>query len=154
MGFSRQQYWSSLPCHSLGDLPGPGIKPASPVAPALQKDSLPLSHQGVQITAQAAPAPPSSSTTLRFSAEVHTSTDEQLRELSNPEITASSGRKYSFCKHVCILGMRVTHLEKYGDNCLWNVVFLKVCPYVGYFECLFRVLSELCVCVCVCVLVT
>ena len=30
----------------LGDLPDPGIEPKSPVAPALQVDSLPLSHQG------------------------------------------------------------------------------------------------------------
>ena len=30
MGFSRQVYWSGLPCPSPGDLPYPGIKPASP----------------------------------------------------------------------------------------------------------------------------
>ena len=30
MGFSRQEYWSGLPCPSLGDLPGPGIEPKSP----------------------------------------------------------------------------------------------------------------------------
>ena len=41
MGFSRQEYWSGLPCPSPGDLPKPGIKPASPVSPALQADSLP-----------------------------------------------------------------------------------------------------------------
>ena len=29
---------------SSGDLPDPGIEPASPAAPALQVDSLPLSH--------------------------------------------------------------------------------------------------------------
>ena len=29
-----------------GDLPDPGIKPASPTSPTLQADSLPLSHQG------------------------------------------------------------------------------------------------------------
>ena len=38
MGFSRQEYWSGLSFPSLGDLPKPGIKPASP---ALQVDSLP-----------------------------------------------------------------------------------------------------------------
>ena len=27
MGFSRQEYWSGLPCPPLGDLPNPGIKP-------------------------------------------------------------------------------------------------------------------------------
>ena len=35
MGFSRQEYWSGLPFPSPGDLPDPGIKPASPVSPAL-----------------------------------------------------------------------------------------------------------------------
>ena len=29
MGFSRQGYWSGLPCPPPGDLPDPGIKPAS-----------------------------------------------------------------------------------------------------------------------------
>ena len=29
MGFSRQEYWRGLPGPSLGDLPNPGIKPAS-----------------------------------------------------------------------------------------------------------------------------
>ena len=37
MGFSRQEYWSGLPCLSPGDLRDPGIKPGSP---ALQADSL------------------------------------------------------------------------------------------------------------------
>ena len=31
MGFSRQEYWSGLPCPSPGDLPDPGIEPKSPV---------------------------------------------------------------------------------------------------------------------------
>ena len=46
LGFSRQECWSELPCPSPGDLPDPGIKLVSPVAPALQADSLPLSHWG------------------------------------------------------------------------------------------------------------
>ena len=46
MGFSRQEYWSVLPCSHPGDLPNPGLKSMSPVSPALQEDSLPLSHQG------------------------------------------------------------------------------------------------------------
>ena len=32
LGFSRQEYWSGLPCPSPGDLPNPGIKPASHVS--------------------------------------------------------------------------------------------------------------------------
>ena len=42
MGFPRQDCWSGLPCLPPGDLPDPGIKPMSPVSPALQADSLPL----------------------------------------------------------------------------------------------------------------
>ena len=30
MGFSRQKYWSGLPFPPPGDLPDPGIEPASP----------------------------------------------------------------------------------------------------------------------------
>ena len=30
MGFSRQEYWSSLPFPSPGDLANPGIRPTSP----------------------------------------------------------------------------------------------------------------------------
>ena len=44
MGFSRQEYWSGLPCLSPGDFPDPEIEPMSPVSPELQADSLPLSH--------------------------------------------------------------------------------------------------------------
>ena len=35
MRFSRQEYWSGLPCHLPGDLPNPVIEPGSPVSPAL-----------------------------------------------------------------------------------------------------------------------
>ena len=31
MGFSRQEHWSGLPFPSPGDLPNPGIEPASPI---------------------------------------------------------------------------------------------------------------------------
>ena len=37
MGFSRQEYWSGMPCPPPGDVPNPGIEPGSP---ALQADSL------------------------------------------------------------------------------------------------------------------
>ena len=33
MGFSRQEYWSRLPCPPPGDLPDPGIKPESLMLP-------------------------------------------------------------------------------------------------------------------------
>ena len=42
MGFSRQEYWSSLPFPSPGDPQNPGIKYTSS---DWQADSLPLSHQ-------------------------------------------------------------------------------------------------------------
>ena len=35
MEFYRQEYWSGLPFPSPGDLPDPGIEPASLVSPAL-----------------------------------------------------------------------------------------------------------------------
>ena len=43
MGFPRQNYWSGLPFPSPENLPDPGIESMSP---ALQVDSLPLSHLG------------------------------------------------------------------------------------------------------------
>ena len=35
MGFSREEYWSGVPCPPPGDLPDSGIKPTSPMSPAL-----------------------------------------------------------------------------------------------------------------------
>jgi len=35
MEFLRQEYWSELPFPFLGDLPNPGIEPASPDSSAL-----------------------------------------------------------------------------------------------------------------------
>ena len=43
MGFSRQEYWSGLPCPPVGDLPDPGTEPESS---ALQVDSLPTEVSG------------------------------------------------------------------------------------------------------------
>ena len=43
MEFSRQEYWSGLPCPSPGDPSNPGIEPGSP---ALQADSLPFEPPG------------------------------------------------------------------------------------------------------------
>ena len=49
MGFSRQEYWSELPCPTPGDLPNPEIEPASLTTPALQADSLPSEPPGKPI---------------------------------------------------------------------------------------------------------
>ena len=43
MGFPRQEYQNGLPFPSPGDLPNPRIELGFP---ALQADSLPMSHQG------------------------------------------------------------------------------------------------------------
>ena len=43
LGYSKQEHWSRLQCPPPGDLPNPGIEPASP---ALQVVPLPLSHWG------------------------------------------------------------------------------------------------------------
>ena len=42
-GFSRQEYWSGLPCPPPSDLPNTGIEPRSP---ALQVDALPSEPPG------------------------------------------------------------------------------------------------------------
>ena len=46
MEFSRQEYWSVLLRPPPGDLSDPGMEPESPTTPALQADSVSLSHQG------------------------------------------------------------------------------------------------------------
>ena len=46
MGIFRQEYWGMLPFLASGDLPDTGPEPTSFVSPALQADSLPLSHPG------------------------------------------------------------------------------------------------------------
>ena len=47
-GYSLQEYWSGLPFPSTGDLPNLGV---GPKFPALQADSLPLSHWGSPFSA-------------------------------------------------------------------------------------------------------
>ena len=45
-GFSRQEYWSGLPCPPPGDLPDPEMGSAPLASPDLQADSFLLSHRG------------------------------------------------------------------------------------------------------------
>ena len=53
MGFSRQEYWSGLPCPLPGDLPDTGIKPRSLMSPALAGGPLPPTPPGKpQISSQ------------------------------------------------------------------------------------------------------
>ena len=49
MEFSRQEYWTGLPCPSLGDRPDPGIKFE---APALKTDSVPSEPPGKPLRRQ------------------------------------------------------------------------------------------------------
>ena len=51
MGFSRQEYWSGLPCSSLGDLPNPRIEPMTLCLLYWQADSIPLEPPGMPIIA-------------------------------------------------------------------------------------------------------
>ena len=46
MGFSRQEYWSGLPCRPPGDLPDPGVEPASLCLLHYLTVSLPLAPPG------------------------------------------------------------------------------------------------------------
>ena len=53
MGFSRQEYWSGLPCPAPGDLSHPGIEPVSLMSPALAGEFSTTSttrHTGVKWT--------------------------------------------------------------------------------------------------------
>ena len=43
MGFSRQEYWSGLPCPSPGDLPDSGVEPTSLKSPVLADRFFPTS---------------------------------------------------------------------------------------------------------------
>ena len=65
MGFSRQEYWSGLPFPPLGDLPNPGIKPASLLSPALA---------GIFFTTRATWEAPSSVTHTHTRTHTHTHT--------------------------------------------------------------------------------
>ena len=44
MGFSKQEYWSGLPCPPPGDLPHPGIEPTSLSSPALVPPRKPINR--------------------------------------------------------------------------------------------------------------
>ena len=47
IGFSRQEYWSGLPCPPSGDLPDPGIKLKSLISPAPEQKQM-MSEWGIQ----------------------------------------------------------------------------------------------------------
>ena len=69
MGFSRHEYWSSLPFPSPGDLPDPGIELGPP---ALQPDSLPTEPSGKPLS------PGSSQNSLELSGKQSSPNEESL----------------------------------------------------------------------------
>ena len=58
MGFSRQEYWSGLPCPPPGDLPDPGIEPMSLTSPALAGRFFTTSTTSVQSLSRVRPHQP------------------------------------------------------------------------------------------------
>ena len=60
MGFSRQEYWSGLPCPPPGDLPDPEIELISPALAgrffAPEPPGKPLNHQGIPLSTSNSPA--------------------------------------------------------------------------------------------------
>ena len=51
-GILQEEYWSGLPCPPLGNLPKPGIEPASLVSPVLADRSFTTELPGKQTGAQ------------------------------------------------------------------------------------------------------
>ena len=80
MGFSRQEYWSGLPCPPPGDLLEPGTEPQSP---ALQADSLSFEPpiKGSQINKSSCESFPHSSVGKEFACNA-----------GDPGSTTGSGR--------------------------------------------------------------
>ena len=55
MGFSRQEYWSGLPCPPPGDLPNPGVEPACLMSPALAGEFFTTEPRGKPIYTPVSP---------------------------------------------------------------------------------------------------
>ena len=66
MEFPRQEYWNGLLFLPPGDIPDPGIKPASPVSPSLQAGSLPTEPHESSITQHSLAQPHVSSLNSHF----------------------------------------------------------------------------------------
>jgi len=105
MGFSRQEYWSGLPCIPPGDLPSLGIKPTSPL---------------LQVYQRPIPRPFSLNFLLRVNGE-----NEQKKENVQPNISYS--KKYvSFLFAVNINHSNIFYEEERQLFLLWKS--LKVTP--------------------------
>ena len=104
MGFSRQEYWSGLPFPSPGNLPNPGIEPASPEAPA---------SEGGFFTTSATWETPSSPITW-----------SNIPQLWAPALSLSSEPipwlKCQTTAHICALTLTVPDEFEVLDVSLWK----------------------------------
>ena len=82
-GFPRQEYWNGLPFPSPGDLPDPGIEPASPMASALAGGFFTIESPGKPFSSLESQYSP---WTIRMQFPVH------FKDLLQRSIT------YHFCK--------------------------------------------------------
>ena len=88
MEFTRQEYWSGCPFPSPGNLPNAGVEPRSP---ALQVDSLRLSHQGRPSTSDtpgAIPCPDIRTISFRIITAMSTFSHLWLSYTNKPKLTA------------------------------------------------------------------
>ena len=99
MRFSRQEYWSGFARPPPGDLPDPGMEPASPLAPALQVYSLLLSHGGspTWLQSSAFPSPTSFWTTsCALPHLIHSAYSASFQTLSH--LMSALAAPCSFCR--------------------------------------------------------
>ena len=101
MGFSRQEYWSGLPCPPPGHLPDPGMESESLVSPALA-GSLPR-------------APPG-----REQSQTEGLPGESWMGSQGPRILEKVHVCLMCIAHVCVCGrdlQRVCDSQKFESNC-------------------------------------
>ena len=96
MGFSRQEYWSGLPCPPPGDLPNPGIEPTSP---ALKADSLPSGHWGS----------PNTPTTAKVKSPT---APQNFSRFNNQLLSAGTGGPQHTTPKSCVRSGALSYLER------------------------------------------
>ena len=102
-GIFRQEYWSGLPFPSPGDLPDPGIEPASLMSPASAGRFLttgPLGESECQILTASLKKIRRSQSTLVF---FHANTHQISRQNGGPRAPASN--------HLCLQGRKSQGLK-------------------------------------------
>ena len=108
LGLSRQAYWSGLPFPPPGALPGPGMEPPSPAAPALAGRLLPCS-------------PPRS---VKFR-QMSISRFQQKDPVQNPKLRFVV-RPPSVWKHAKVF----PSLSHPGVFWRWRVCYFVICPRI------------------------